>query len=89
MNQLDIYAIALSGAIIASTIILAQQGYARSYLSRQGAVFLTSIGVGIGLGIFVYFGLSQGDLMGSIFVALVSTLIAGITASITLRGVET
>lgn len=85
MNLINAIILAFSGAIIVASIIIAQFGFMMSALSRRSAILLASIGVGIGAGLFVYYGVSEGDLSGSIFVGIFAIVVTVMVTSITLR----
>jgi hypothetical protein len=78
-------ALLLSGALIAGSVALSWIGYTRSALSHRAAVVFTSVGVGIGGGMFLYYGISNGDFVGSTIIGLFGGIIAGATTSATLR----
>jgi hypothetical protein len=84
MNLVNDFALMLSGGIIAGSILLSEIGFRRSALSRKGGAIFSGIGVGIGCGIFIFYSIGKGDLIGSIFVGIVATITTVVTAYLTL-----
>jgi hypothetical protein len=79
MNLLNSFALFISGGLVACSIILSYIGLNRSVLSRRSAAVLTGVGVGIGAGLFIFYGVSNRDLLGSILVGIISAVTVGIT----------
>ena len=77
MNITSGIALVVSGGIIASSIILARIGLRRSVLSRKAASTLGCIGTGIGIIIFIFFCVSNGDLFGSIVTGTIAAITVG------------
>lgn len=75
----------LSGGIVVGAVFLARLGLSRSALTYRQAVLFSSVGVGAGVGLFVYLGVGNGDLVGSIVVAVLAAFVTVATASLTLR----
>jgi hypothetical protein len=79
MNLEISIALFISWGIVVGSIILPRIGFNKSSISRRGAAILSGIGVGFGSGIFIFYSVSNGDFIGSLFVAIVAGLVAGIT----------
>jgi hypothetical protein len=77
MNLVKNVALVLSGGLIVGSILLSKIGLTRSVLSRRGSAILSGVGVGLGCAIFIYYGVSSGDLIGSIFVGIVAAVVSG------------
>ncbi len=75
MKIINSLALFVSGGLVASSIILAKIGLSRSVLSRRAASLIGGLGTGIGISLFIFFGVSNGDLIASI----ITGAIAGIT----------
>ncbi len=75
----------LSGGLIASSIMLSKIGLSRSALSKSSASVLSGVGAGAGTAIFIYYGVSNGDLLGSIIVGIVTAFTVGIVVRIPSR----
>jgi hypothetical protein len=78
MTTLTSTLLACSGALIASSIILARIGLSREFLSRSEASLLGGAGTAVGMGMFIFYGISNADLAGSI----ITGAIAGITVAV-------
>ena len=70
----------MSGGIAVGSIMLSRIGFMRSSISRRGAAILSGIGVGLGSGVFIFYGISNGDFIESLYVAIIAGVVAGITA---------
>lgn len=70
MELKDAVILTLSGALIATSILMSSFGYARQALSRFAAAAITGVGVGVGIGTFIFFGVGKGDLLGSLTTAV-------------------
>ena len=66
-----------SGALIAGSIILSKIGLNRSVLSKKSAALLSGTGAGIGILIFIFYGVSDGDLIGSLIVGIITAFVVG------------
>jgi hypothetical protein len=77
MNLPTSIALVISGGLIASSLILAKIGLSRAILSRKAASALGGIGAGCGVGIFIYFGVSKGDFLGSVFTGIIAAITIG------------
>ncbi len=62
MNLLKSLILFLGGGLIASSVILSKIGLNRSVLSKKSAAVISGIGAGIGTAIFIFYGVSNGDL---------------------------
>ena len=78
MKLINIILLNVSGALIYMSILLPRIGLKNSTISRNSAAVLSGIGVGIGAGLSVYFGISNGDFIGSILTAAIAAFTAGL-----------
>jgi hypothetical protein len=85
MNIMNSSALAISGGLVACSIILAKIGLSRSVLSRKVASAIGGIGAGTGVGIFIYYGISNSDLVGSIITGAISAITIGLVILIPSR----
>ncbi len=79
MNLLNSFALFISGGLVVGSIMLSYIGLSRSVLSRRSAAVLSGVGVGIGGGLFIFYGVSNRDLLRSILVGIISAVTVGIT----------
>jgi hypothetical protein len=79
MNLIISFALFMSGAITVTCILLSEIGFMRKVISKKGAAFFSGIGAGIGCGMFTYFGISNQDIIGSLFTAIISGVVVGIS----------
>jgi hypothetical protein len=77
MNLLKNMALAVSGGLVVGSIILSMIGLSKSVLSRKSASVLSGVGAGVGCGIFIYYGVSNADLLDSIIVGIIVAVIGG------------
>lgn len=71
MTQMRDLALALSGALIAASLLIATIGRSRLVLSPRAAAIISGLGVGLGTGAFVYLSLGGRDLLASAILGLV------------------
>jgi ABC-type Fe3+-siderophore transport system permease subunit len=69
----------LSGGLIVASILLSKIGFDRSTLSLGTSAIYSAIGAGLGCAIFVFFGISNGDLFGSVCTGSISAFTIGLT----------
>jgi hypothetical protein len=69
----------MSGGLIVASIILSQVGLDRSALSRRAASLIAGIGTGVGGGMFIFYGVSNGDYVGSIITGTIVAIIVGLS----------
>jgi hypothetical protein len=77
MDLLINMALAVSGGLVVGSIILSMIGLKRSVLSRKSASVLSGVGAGVGGAIFIFYGVSNGDLLESIIVGMIGAVIVG------------
>lgn len=78
MSVVQQFGLLLSGGIIATSVALSWIGYSRRALTYRAAVAFTGVGVGVGGAMFLYFGVSGGDLAGS----TIAGIVGGVTAAV-------
>ena len=76
MNLVSSFMLFISGGLTVASIMIPEIGLDRSVFSRKAGAIFSGIGVGIGSGIFIYYGLSDGDLVGSILTGGIATTTA-------------
>lgn len=72
-------ALLLSGGIIASSVIISHLCITRSIFSLRTGAIVAGVGAGTGVCIFIYFGISSRDLVGSIIVGIIAAMTIGLT----------
>jgi len=77
MKIFDSFVLALSGSLIATSIILAKVGLNRSALSRRSASLLAGLGAGMGNCVFIYYGVSSHDFVGSLITGIITAMVVG------------
>lgn len=80
MNLLNSIALFISGGLVVGSIMLSYNGLSRSVLSKKSAAVLSGVGVGVGGGIFIFYGVSNGDLLASVFVGIIGAVTVGVTS---------
>ena len=78
MNITASIALFVSGGLVASSIIMAKIGLSRSVISRKVASVIGGMGTGIGVGIFIFYVLSNGDFLGSIITGVIVAITVGL-----------
>lgn len=66
-------------SIVLFSILYSRYCFEKSLLSNTSSSIMAGIGVGISSGIFLYFGVSNGDSLISIIVGLISAFVIGLT----------
>ena len=82
MNFVSSLMLSLSGGIIVGSVLMSMIGYKRSALSRTAASVFSGVGVGIGVVIFTYYGVSNGDMIGSILTGIIAAVFIGFASFI-------
>ena len=77
MELFSSFMLSLSGGIVVVSILMSKIGYDRAALSRKAAAMMSGLGVGIGCGIFTYYGVSNGDFIGSIITGIIAAFSVG------------
>ena len=72
--------LATSGALIVASILTAYNGFKQSVLSRKAAAYIAALGAGIGVGLFIYFGVSNRDLFGSVCTSFIAAIVIRLAA---------
>ena len=70
--------LAMSGGLIVGSILLANVGLERSTLSRRAASLIGGVGARLGAALFIFYGVSNGDLVGSIVTGVIAAIIVGL-----------
>jgi len=79
MKLQNTIALVISGALILGSLLLSEMGFRKSTLSRYGAMLVTGLGVGLSSGMIVFWGIGDGDLIGSIATGMIAAIAAGVT----------
>jgi hypothetical protein len=77
MDLISNFALLVSGGLIVGSILLSKIGFERRVLSKRAASGIAAVGVGVGGGIFIFFGVGAGDLGESIYVGTVAAIVTG------------
>lgn len=85
MNLLRNLVLSISGGLVVGSILIAKIGFSRSILSRKNAAILAGAGAGLGTGIFIYYGVSNGDFVGSIITGIIVAFVVGFSVVIPSR----
>jgi hypothetical protein len=78
MELLSNLTLLLSGGLIVGSILLSKIGFEKHVLSKRAASGIAAVGVGLGGGIFIFFGVGKGDLVESIYVGSVAAFVTGL-----------
>jgi len=82
MNLVENFALAMSGGIIASSLLMSVIGYERSALTRKSASAFSGIGTGVGVAMFIYYGVSKHNLIESILTGSIIAITVGLATFI-------
>jgi len=77
MDLIKNMALAISGGLVVGSIILSMIGLMRSVLSRKSASVLSGVGAGVGGAIYIFYDVSNSDLLESIIVGMIGSVIVG------------
>ncbi len=78
MNSLHLIMFAFSGALIYLSVLLSRIALKRNMISHHLAVILSSLGVGFGAGLSVFWGVSNGDFIGSSLTGAIVGMVAAL-----------
>lgn len=79
MNIVNNVFLALSGILIVASVLLPRFAFINSAISLKTAALLSGVGVGIGNGIFIFFSVGNRNLMDSIIVGIITSVVATVT----------